>query len=206
MALRVTCVVVALSFDETVNAVAKKRLLNAHQHAVGSQVCQASQICDKKKQDLAFTLTSSIKADQQDRLAHRLFRDDWSVTEHAAANPFDCHEAETLQPTRAKFALMTLADDSFLPGLLVMLDSFITHNPWFIAVGEVLIPYTPTHIDRDLSIHLSKANRDMLTRVFPNLSFIFVAVDHEVYRTAMSKGACIFHNDYIHILVLLTSG
>jgi hypothetical protein len=152
----------AVSFDEKINKSAKKRLLNPHHHAEG--VCNAKQICAKKIQDLAFTLTSSRNMDQRDVLANRLFDEHWNFTEHATTNAFHCHEEGTLKlKPQTRYALMTMADDFFVPGLLVMLDSFIRHNPWFCDLGEVLIPYTSaTHNGEALSITLSDANRHML--------------------------------------------
>ena len=200
-------------FDEHTHTVAKQFLLNPHQKQKNvellskatrqGEVCDTHKICKKKRQDLAFTRKPGSDSEEQnqegetvggastvDSPAHPLFDNNWEFTQHAIDNSFKCVEAESVVPTVRTYALMTLADDGFMPGLLVMLNSFVDHNPWFLNVGEVVIPYTSpekdTHRYSNLNVHLSDANRRLLHNVFNgSLQFQFLEIDPAVYVRAM---------------------
>jgi hypothetical protein len=68
--------------------------------------------------------------------------------------------SKTMKPNH-RISLCTICNDEFIPGLLVMLESFVSNNEWF--SGDIIILYESTYSN------ISKSNMNLIKSRFKNI-------------------------------------
>jgi lipopolysaccharide biosynthesis glycosyltransferase len=111
--------------------------------------------------------------DEPKGLTTRLYDKKWRlIADHACCTDSGGPEK--------RMALMVVADDNFLIGLIVLLHSFYKNNRWF--RGDIVIPYS------DTMLPLTTKNREALRNFFGGkLRIVFRPVEDSAYQAALRR-------------------